>query len=76
MYHAQKDSLGLSPVEIAMRHSALLGLLVLLIPATACSPGQEVYEKEMEVRGYDFTKYTEEGFLCCPHATCVPHAKT
>ncbi len=49
-----------------MRHSALLGLLVLLIPATACSPGQEVYEKEMEVRGYDFTKYTEEGFLITP----------
>jgi hypothetical protein len=49
-----------------MRYSTPLVLLVPLILTVACSPGQEVYEKEMEVRGYDFTKYTEEGFLITP----------
>jgi hypothetical protein len=31
-----------------------------------CASGPEVYPKEMNVTGFDFTKYTEQGFLITP----------
>lgn len=45
-----------------MRHIFPALLLVL----AGCGGGPDLYEKEMEVRGYDFTEYTEEGFLITP----------
>ena len=42
----------------------ILALATLFL--TACSTGPEVFEETMVVRGYDFTKYTDEGFLITP----------
>jgi hypothetical protein len=42
--------------------------LVLAVTLVAACSGPEVYKKSMEVAGYDFTEYTEQGFLITPES--------
>ena len=56
-----------------MRYASALppivpALVLVVTLVAACSGGPEVYEKSMEVAGYDFTEYTEQGFLITPES--------
>jgi hypothetical protein len=42
--------------------------LVLVAALVAACSGPEVYKKSMEVAGYDFTEYTDQGFLITPES--------
>jgi hypothetical protein len=42
--------------------------LVLVVTLVAACSGPEVYKKSMEVAGYDFTEYTDQGFLITPES--------
>jgi len=54
-----------------MRYASALptapALLLVAALIMACG-GPEVYKKSMEVSGYDFTEYTDEGFLITPES--------
>jgi len=55
-----------------MRYASVLPrifpALVLVAALVAACGGPEVYKKSMEVAGYDFTEYTEQGFLITPES--------
>jgi len=54
-----------------LRASALppiVPALVLVAMLAAACGGPEVYKKSMEVAGYDFTEYTDQGFLITPES--------
>lgn len=46
-----------------MRYATLLLIAALIV---GCGPSRAVYEKTTTVSGYDFTEYTEDGFLITP----------
>lgn len=47
-----------------LRSASILALAGLFI--AGCSGGPDMYEKKMEVTGYDFTKHTDQEFLAPP----------
>lgn len=52
-----------------LRASALppiVPVLLLMAALIAACGGPDVYKKSMEVSGYDFTEYTDQGFLITP----------
>jgi hypothetical protein len=50
-----------------MRHTeTLFAALLVAAVIVGCGPANEIYPKTRTVRGYDFTKYTDQGFLITP----------